>query len=900
MGSEMCIRDSCNASAPACERVRAAAAVGGRARRAFGRIVFEEARLSGRSDAYDKRRSSAGWTMGPNNLFHHLVQHTRRLGYHYLLQLEPDVLPIRPGWLERATCVAAFSDAWIIGSALYANCSYDGRSGRCESELPERFAGHINGNAIYAVGDPAFAKYLKEARYGSLRKLPFDLALHALREQFDQATRRRLMHRFQHSSFVVNMGTLLPDVAALRATLPNAFLVHSSAYAKLDDEQLFSLFGATAATAKAAAAASAQSCGSVGAKGPLDLSPLRRVAGSDRMAAVAFVAGVAYSEMCTNFIESAKRAQVERLLLVALDSPSLRQVHESGLAVIDATHLVSLPEGGSDTFGSAAFFAVNGARYCVLLEMLRAGFNLFILDLDVVLLRDPLAWLANEGAGLLANEMLVQSDARDGQSAEEVDPGLVNVRLGLPKGSGWKYANGGVFFCRATQGTIRVFERVWRRISEASSPPNEQDMLNRELSSARDVAWALLPVNSFPNGFVYFFRPLEGIGAQRPVLVHANWISGVREKVYHLREAGLWALPPPPPPPGAPIPPQLLSIRAEGCEEHSRCDFASQLRALSDALAIANVLNRTLVLPRMPLRRDKPARLAMSISHFIDYSSFSFHFPHHLPRGPSDARRPDVARAHIEVGLGDSPPASHGFVTVGSGKPASMPPGDESLRQWLLPFASASEIHLSAAHRRFGSLSNGREQRELTRHLTRGLKLAARLATVAHEARSVLARMVGVYDCVDASASREYEGLLEVSALSSAETDTLHAAATRLSSRSERVLVVGALPNDANRERARRLPWQAIFVDEYLPRWLVTDYDTVESNATEALAAVEAEVCAHGQRFVGNLAAASTHWICRRRRAMEKRRSKRANGWHACEDALSRSFSPTMNKLLVE
>ena len=35
--------------------------------------------------------------------------------------------------------------------------------------------------------------------------------------------------------------------------------------------------------------------------------------------------------------------------------------------------------GASDAFGSASFFAVNGARYVVLLAMLRANFDIFVL-----------------------------------------------------------------------------------------------------------------------------------------------------------------------------------------------------------------------------------------------------------------------------------------------------------------------------------------------------------------------------------------------------------------------------------------------------------------------------------------------------------------------------------------
>jgi len=695
----------------------------------------------------------------------------------------------------------------------------------------------------------------------------------------------------------------------------------------------------------------------------LDLRVLARVASAERSAVVAFVAGVKYGDLCANFILHAKRAKLAHLLLVALDAPSLGLVQDSGVAAMDATHLVSLPAGASDAFGSAAFFAVNGARYFCLLEMLRAGFNLFILDLDVVLLRDPLHWLATDGRALASHEMLVQSDARDGVSRLEWDPGLVTRRLGLAEGRSWTYANGGVFFCRSTPRTLGLFERVWATLSAAETPPNEQDVLNRELASATNLSWALLPVADFPNGFVYFYRPLPA--PARHVLVHANWINGVREKVYHLSEVGLWAVGRPRAPrllEGRNVPARygaeraeqshhrdagarwgiveerrLLSVRDSGCAVP--CDVHSSLRALRDALAIAHLLNRTLVLPRLPLQSHLPAARSRTIAHFLDYRSLLKHFPHHAPHGPDDEPPPGAVRVHIDAGGNDAPAAHLGFATVGAGWGAPAFPGEEQLRRWLAPFASAAELHLSATHRRFGSLAAPREQREFVRRLSRGLKLSPRLLTVAHQARAAL----GEYDCVDASQSTEYELLLQPAGTNDTadrraasarathtradgrtelawgralerspsvappgsaprkEVGTLGAAAQRLASRSQRVLVVGASSQEERDRAARALP-HSVHVGAYVPRWLVTDYDTVESNATEALAAVEAEVCAHAQRFVGNLAAASTHAICRRRRASGRRRSRQASaaGWLVCEDALGRTLPSALAKMLME
>lgn len=89
----------------------------------FRSVVVRGAHLSGQADRYDKQRRTAAWTAGPNNLFHKAAAKARRLGYWYMLQLEPDVLPLRPGWLDHVVCLTHLSDSWVVGSALLANCT---------------------------------------------------------------------------------------------------------------------------------------------------------------------------------------------------------------------------------------------------------------------------------------------------------------------------------------------------------------------------------------------------------------------------------------------------------------------------------------------------------------------------------------------------------------------------------------------------------------------------------------------------------------------------------------------------------------------------------------------------------------------------------------------------------
>ena len=637
-------------------------------RECFGRVTVESAYLTGVEDTYDKRRRDANWTLGPNNLFVHFLEVAAWRGYRYMAQLEPDVLPLRPLWLEQMHCLAATSSAWVLGSPFLGLCARDAHSRRCE-ELGDDIKFHINGNALYATGDATFRSYWTRAFAGQLSFWPFDLALHLYIQTLPAAAQRRLATKFRHHPFILNFGgealtgesaaaavaaaaatsdanaaaaaggisslaaessDLLEEDSAADGVLPmvrracrHSYLLHSSwAMAQLrtrGGQGLATLGvappGIGLADSDAAGVLSSSAKGVARGKAEDGLIALaRQRADSDGRLILTFATAL-YDPLCRNFVSHLRRLGVRSYLLATFT----RAYHDSLAARGEQPYLHELAElssNGSDVFASRDFFLINSARYTVLTRLLRAGLHIFSCDLDVALLRDPLptVWA-------LPHDLLLQSDARDAITLTESSPFLLRDRLHLHADSeAVTYVNGGVFFARGTNAVARLFEDTWAMASEDLGSLNEQDCLNRMLLRS-SLRWAPLPPRLFPNGFVYFRRPLppklphtddedergyehsQATGAERPVLVHCNWINGISAKRYVLREALVWA--------GDAEEGGAVDGGGAGGDVDSGGKLLSyivgmaadertlggQVRALSAALALAVLSNRTLVMP---------------------------------------------------------------------------------------------------------------------------------------------------------------------------------------------------------------------------------------------------------------------------------------------------------------
>jgi len=187
-----------------------------------------------------------GRKAGPNWLFYETMRALREEA-RFVFLMETDCEPVAPDWIRRVQSVCLQNDdAWIIGS------HYCGAS-----PLHWSIARHINGNALYNVGDRRFWEFLdgefwpwlNEYAATAMPDLAYDCAWETYlnRVEMEDASSyewvraRDILHRFRLSSFIVNIGgaaeqggEYLWTREELIARFPGVAVVHGPVTASLD------------------------------------------------------------------------------------------------------------------------------------------------------------------------------------------------------------------------------------------------------------------------------------------------------------------------------------------------------------------------------------------------------------------------------------------------------------------------------------------------------------------------------------------------------------------------------------------------------------------------------------------------------------------------------------------
>ncbi|GJQ12154.1 hypothetical protein GpartN1_g3945.t1 [Galdieria partita] len=156
------------------------------------------------------------YSPGTCNMFYPLFKKNFiRNGYDYLFIMEPDVSPIRSLWLE-----AVHNET--KGKVFYQK----GSIAQYAKRITTQHDYHINGNALYRIGDPCFDRILETAQK-TYKDAPFDGALHALRmNKRYHAWMRYYSHLFIYSDFILNFGDNTFSEQHILDKWPNTFLVH--------------------------------------------------------------------------------------------------------------------------------------------------------------------------------------------------------------------------------------------------------------------------------------------------------------------------------------------------------------------------------------------------------------------------------------------------------------------------------------------------------------------------------------------------------------------------------------------------------------------------------------------------------------------------------------------------
>ncbi|SIT22227.1 hypothetical protein SAMN05421774_11141 [Gemmobacter megaterium] len=230
-----------NATAAArAPEIAAAFAEAGMAR-FFDGVQFECLDLEGARDVYIRDHSlpvgDLGYKAGPNTQVFEALRRVARFG-RYAFLMEADCLPIRRGWLSRLQAIVAGAEPfWVMGSPY-----------RGEVRLARDYIRHINGNAVYAAGDPGFQTFAADVWEPQTwhlvrvrdKRLAYDCILEILFSDTNLETDadslalwKRSAHRFRYSDYIQNIAARrdlarpdpdLPD--RLRRDSPDTHILH--------------------------------------------------------------------------------------------------------------------------------------------------------------------------------------------------------------------------------------------------------------------------------------------------------------------------------------------------------------------------------------------------------------------------------------------------------------------------------------------------------------------------------------------------------------------------------------------------------------------------------------------------------------------------------------------------
>lgn len=319
----------------------------------------------------------------------------------------------------------------------------------------------------------------------------------------------------------------------------------------------------------------------------------------------------AFMDFILTWVKHLTDMGVENLLVGAMDTKLLEALYWKGVPVFDmGSHMSTVDVG----WGSPTFHKMGREKVVLIDSILPFGFELLMCDTDMVWLKNPLPYIAR----------FPEADVLT--STDQVVPTVTDDRLDMWQQVGAAY-NIGIFHWRATESSKKL-AREWKEMILADDKIWDQngfnELVRRQLGPSVDddsglvyaydgnLKLGLLPASIFCSGHTYFVQAMFQHLRLQPYAVHTTFqYAGTEGKRHRLREAMVFYDPPEyyDPPGGLltfkpSIPKNLLLDGVHSIDTH----FALvnyQMKQIRTALAVASVLNRTLVMPPLWCRLDR-------------------------------------------------------------------------------------------------------------------------------------------------------------------------------------------------------------------------------------------------------------------------------------------------------
>ncbi|XP_057415528.1 arabinosyltransferase XEG113-like isoform X2 [Lotus japonicus] len=319
----------------------------------------------------------------------------------------------------------------------------------------------------------------------------------------------------------------------------------------------------------------------------------------------------AFMDFILNWVKQLTDLGMSNLLVGAMDTKLLEALYWKGVPVFDmGSHMSAVDVG----WGSPTFHKMGREKVILIDSILPFGYELLMCDTDMVWLKNPLPYLARyPGADILT-------------SSDQVIPTVVDDSLEI-----WQEVSGalniGIFHWRPTEAAKKLAKQ-WKEMLLADDKIWDQngfnDIVHRQLGPSVDddrglvfafdgnLKMGILPASIFCSGHTYFVQAMYQQLRLEPYAVHTTFqYGGTEGKRHRLREAILFHDPPEYyNPPGGflsfkPYIPKSLMLNGEHSVESHFTLVNHQIKQIRTALAIASLLNRTLVMPPLWCRIDR-------------------------------------------------------------------------------------------------------------------------------------------------------------------------------------------------------------------------------------------------------------------------------------------------------
>ncbi|EEF42538.1 arabinosyltransferase XEG113 [Ricinus communis] len=319
----------------------------------------------------------------------------------------------------------------------------------------------------------------------------------------------------------------------------------------------------------------------------------------------------AFMDFILTWVKHLTDLGLSNLLVGAMDTKLLEALYWKGVPVFDMGSHMSTADVG---WGSPTFHKMGREKVILIDAFLPFGFELLMCDTDMVWLKNPLPYLAR------------YPDADVLTSSDQVVPTVVDDRLDIWQEVGAAY-NIGIFHWRPTESSKKL-AKEWKEILLADDKIWDQngfnDIVRRQLGPSVDddsglvyafdgnLKLGILPASIFCSGHTYFVQAMYQQLRLEPYAVHTTFqYAGTEGKRHRLREAMVFYDPPEYyDAPGGflsfkpSIPKGLLLNGEHNVESHfSLVNY--QIKQIRTALAVASLLNRTLVMPPIWCRLDR-------------------------------------------------------------------------------------------------------------------------------------------------------------------------------------------------------------------------------------------------------------------------------------------------------